>query len=811
MEENKQYEIVIVGQQPWDVEIGSNCKNIALELSKNHRVLYVNSPLKRSSLIKGLKSEKINKRIAVIKREEDALIKISKNLWNLYPDCIAESVNWLPDNFIFDFFNKLNNKRFADSISRAITNLNFKNFILFNDNDIYDSFYLKELLSPKLYIYYSRDYMIGTGFWKKHGPRLEPLLIAKSDIVMANSVYLTNYCKQYNRRSFYVGQGCEFDLFTDPSTIELPSEIKTIKSPIIGYVGFLSASRLDISIISKIATDNPHWNIVLVGPEDQSFSESILHQFENIHFTGSKPVEELATYIKNFDVCINPQVLNDLTIGNYPRKIDEYLAMGKPVVATKTEAMDIFSDYVLLANDKYEYQKLIEEALNTDSKEKQQSRIEFALSHTWENSVNEMRKAIRETFSNKHTDKKKLKNMPVFILGLNRFDSDIESTSFNIAKEFSNENDVYYIDNPFTVRDFINLKGTKAYDTRKEYFFRNSNRIIKKDGTDINIIIPPLGLSLNFFPEGIVYRKILQLKEMIISNCIKKIIKERNIEKFIFINAFNFHYPNIGKIIKPFLYIYHCVDPLIVDYDRKHGLVSENQIIREADLVICTSKQLYKEKKKINPNTYFIPNAADVEHFNKALEIENINTQNRLLRNIKRPIIGYIGNIERRIDYQLVINIAKKHPDKNFVFIGPVEKEFIPEAFLSVPNIYLPGKANYEDLPEILSQFDIAMIPFKKDEVSNTIFPLKLFEYLGAGRPVISTNFNQDLEEFTKESVVYCSDAASFSNAIDFILENDNEEKKQYRLKIATENTWNQRFIQLESFILEKIKSNSAS
>lgn len=804
MQENKLYDIVIVGQQPWDVEIGSNCKNIALELSKKHRVLYVNSPLKRSFLFKKNKDEKILKRLAIIKKKEKGLIKLSHNLWNLYPDCIAESVNWLPDNFIFDFFNKINNKRFSNSIKKALSELGFQNFILFNDNDIYDSFYLKELLRPNLTVYYSRDYMISTEFWKKHGPRLEPLLINKSDLAVANSVYLANYCKKYNDNSHYVGQGCEFDLFENPEEIALPKESQNLKKPIIGYVGLLSSYRLDIDILSKLAKDNPEWTFLLVGPEDNSFSKSILHEFKNIHFTGPKPLDQLASYIKSFDVCLNPQILNDLTIGNYPRKIDEYLAMGKPVVATKTEAMDVFADYVLLANNKYEYQQLIEEALNTDSIEKQAARIKFALSHTWENSVKLMYKAFDDSLKFKiEHNTIKLKETPILIFGLNRFDSDIESTSFNLAKEFAKENKVYYIDNPYTIRDYFNLKGSPAFLKRKKYFFTRHNRLMKKEICGVKIVIPPLVLSLNFFPEGLLYRTLLKFNEWLISKSIKKVIKQNNIKEFIFINAFNFHFPNIGKLLNPNLYIYHCVDPLKVNYDRKHGLISEELIVKECDLVICTSKQLYKEKKAINPHTYFIPNAADVEHFNKALYIHN--HDNTLLKGIKKPIIGYIGNIERRIDYDLVVNVAKQQPDKNFVFVGPVEKEFVPTQFLNTPNIYLPGKAEYEDLPAILSQFDIAIIPFKKDDVSNTIFPLKLFEYLGAGRPVISTNFNEDLKDFTKGSVSFCDDIESFSSSINNFIENDNTEQKLYRVKIAKENTWDHRFMELKDILKRNI------
>ncbi|WP_026903387.1 glycosyltransferase [Pedobacter glucosidilyticus] len=391
-------DIIIVGQQAWDTEIGSNCKNIAVEMAKHHRVLYVNSPLKRKALLKKEKDDSTKKRISIIQNKETNIFEVEPNLYTLYPDTILESVNFLPDNFIFDVINKINNKRFAKAIQKAIKALDFKDFVLFNDNDIYDSFYLKDYLKPKISIYYSRDFMLGTDFWRRHGNRLEPLLISKSDLAVANSVYLANYCKQYNEKAFYVGQGCDFELFTNPDLLYHPKDIPSQK-PIIGYVGNLSSLRLDLDIIEHIATGKPEWNIVLVGPMDHDFQQSKLHRIPNVFFLGQKAIKELPGYINSFDVCINPQKLNKVTIGNYPRKIDEYLALGKPVVATQTEAMETFSDYVYLAQDKTEYIQYINQALNENDINIKKQRINFALSHTWENSVIEIYKAINQVIT----------------------------------------------------------------------------------------------------------------------------------------------------------------------------------------------------------------------------------------------------------------------------------------------------------------------------------------------------------------------------------------------------------------------------
>lgn len=386
-------DIIIVGQQPWDTEIGSNCKNIALEFSKHNRVLYVNAPLDRRTVLKRASEPQIKKRLSSLKDQDQRLEQVQSNLWVYHPDVILESINWIKLGPLFDILNKYNNRQFGNSIKRAIDMLKFKDFFLFNDNDIFRCFYLKELLNPTASIYYSRDNMIATDYWRFHGLRLEPKLIAKSDICVANSAYLAAQCKIYNPNSWDIGQGCEVDIYLEENG-DTPKDIAGIRTPIIGYVGALTTMRLDIEILNYIASTRPDWNVVLVGPEDDAFKVSKLHKMENVHFLGPKDPMELPAYIHAFSVCINPQVVNDLTIGNYPRKIDEYLASGKPVVATRTGAMTIFEDHTYLADTKQDYVTLIEQALTDDNQERAADRKAFASSHTWERSVGEIYRYI---------------------------------------------------------------------------------------------------------------------------------------------------------------------------------------------------------------------------------------------------------------------------------------------------------------------------------------------------------------------------------------------------------------------------------
>src|SRR5437870_2826190 len=104
----KNKDIIVVGLQPWDTEIGSNCKNIALEFAKHNRVLYVNSPLDRITIKREAGKAAISKRIDLIKNNKTNLIQLSERMWNLYPRCVLESANWIPFTFLFRIINWFN-------------------------------------------------------------------------------------------------------------------------------------------------------------------------------------------------------------------------------------------------------------------------------------------------------------------------------------------------------------------------------------------------------------------------------------------------------------------------------------------------------------------------------------------------------------------------------------------------------------------------------------------------------------------------------------------------------------------------------
>ena len=397
-----------------------------------------------------------------------------------------------------------------------------------------------------------------------------------------------------------------------------------------------------------------------------------------------------------------------------------------------------------------------------------------------------------------------LKNKHIIIFSQMQFDGRLESTNYTMAKHLAKDNYVYYVDRPFTWKDYIKFKDTPEYKVRKPHFFSPGNSYIQTELPNLKIIISPPVPSINMLPEGPLYRAAVKFNEKIVAKRLKKVIKSLNIQDYIYINSYNYTYPNFHRLIKPVLTVYHCVDPLIEQYQIRHGLISEDIVVKSVDLVICTSKQLRDSKKKLNSNTFFIPNAANIAHSQKALDPQLPVAD--ILSDIQKPVIGYFGNIERRIDYDLLIQVLQQNPDKNFAFIGPVDIDYVEHIAFKEPNIFLKGAVPYHQMPLVLKGFDVAIIPFKKDEVSSSIFPLKLFEYLGSGRPVVSTDFNTDLNDFTGDTVTYCTNATEFTAAINKSL-NDSPNLQQKRLAVAAENTWEHRIKEIKNLLALNLES----
>ena len=258
--------------------------------------------------------------------------------------------------------------------------------------------------------------------------------------------------------------------------------------------------------------------------------------------------------------------------------------------------------------------------------------------------------------------------------------------------------------------------------------------------------------------------------------------------------------------------IYHCVDEIKAQPRMPIELIefAENQLLKDTNLVLTTSLELTSSRKPLNPNTFYFPNVCDYNHFSSALDSRTVIPDDLL--SIPSPRVGFIGALSGyKIDFSLLRFIAESRPDWSIVLIGKVG-EGDPQTNISLltglPNLYLMGPRNYEQLPPYLKGFDVGLLPNLINEYTKSMFPMKFFEYLASGTPVVGVDLPA-LEDF-KELACLEPTYEKFLHAIEKTLGGDVPDLDT-RLDAAKKHTYRDRTEQMLSLIDSFQNSDSES
>ncbi len=399
----------------------------------------------------------------------------------------------------------------------------------------------------------------------------------------------------------------------------------------------------------------------------------------------------------------------------------------------------------------------------------------------------------------------------IIYFSLFRWNGPYSSISVALAREFSRARRVFYINNPFTLKDSLTndpqIETVVPKVTAGKITFQPDEEF-----SNIITITPPFTYPINFLPEGMVYNKISEQNSKIIYNTVQQTIERYKIKKYVFINCFNpFYAPVLSKDFNPILNIYQCVDDISQeDYIARHGVRLENKAVKKADLTLVTSQELYRLKSPFTKNIQILNNAADNRNFSRAIS-EPFSRPAEIAK-VKTKIIGFIGNLdEARIDYELLKAVALGHPDKQLVLIGPLNNtQYKTLGLDKMSNITFTGPKEIEELPAYLKYFDVCIIPFAKNLLTKSIYPLKINEYLAAGKSVVSTNFSPDIASF-KDFIHLSNSQTDFVNLIDWAISDNSADKITARTKKAATNTWKNRIKEFEKLVepfLQKKKKN---
>jgi len=327
----------------------------------------------------------------------------------------------------------------------------------------------------------------------------------------------------------------------------------------------------------------------------------------------------------------------------------------------------------------------------------------------------------------------------IICFGFAEWDNPYKTNQHHLMSRLSKHNRVLFIESLGLRQPTLQPKDTKRIVKRLISWIKGVKKV-----SETLYIFSPLVLPFHKYLFVRVFNKIflhLQLKIVV--------------SKYNFKNPIIWSYiPNAIDFLGVWqekISVYHCVDELSANSRIPEQVVKrmEEEFIKKVDVTFVTAKTLFEEKRKYSDSVFYMPNVADFEHFNKALLNSTVIEPD--VSAIPSPRLGFIGAISNyKIDFELVDYLARKHAEWSFVFIGETgegEKTVDLTRIKENQNVYFLGGKDYTALPGCIKGFDICLLPNRLNEYTRNMFPMKFFEYLASGKPVVSTEL-QALREF---------------------------------------------------------------
>jgi len=245
--------------------------------------------------------------------------------------------------------------------------------------------------------------------------------------------------------------------------------------------------------------------------------------------------------------------------------------------------------------------------------------------------------------------------------------------------------------------------------------------------------------------------------------------------------------------LRPSQVVYHCVDDMAAQkgIDGPSFRAAEARFAASADLVFASSAPLAERLAEVSDHVVAMTNVADTERFAGALENGPVDPA---IAALPRPRIVFTGAIVRtKLNFELLVALARARPDWSIALVGPIgpgDPSTDVSALRREPNVHLLGKRRYEELPDVLRGADAALIPYDINELTASIFPMKVYEYLAAGLPVATTPLPSLAGV---EGIVTAADAEATVAALEELLQADGPEARADRSRLAESHSWENR------------------
>lgn len=263
--------------------------------------------------------------------------------------------------------------------------------------------------------------------------------------------------------------------------------------------------------------------------------------------------------------------------------------------------------------------------------------------------------------------------------------------------------------------------------------------------------------------------------------------------------------------------IYHCVDDYseVPNVDKEYVLGQQNIILQKANLVITVSPVMRDEFAKVvdSGKVHYLNNVAKFSFFNSALK-DNLEAPEDFKPVLEKglPVVGFMGNLASyKENLELLAEVAKENSDISFVFIGPIGSGEVGtdvSKLKALDNVYLLGPRDYDLLPAYFKYWDVAVIARRRNKANEGGFPLKYFEYLSSGLPVVVTGI-KSLAEFSSNPALgsVADTPVEFTNALKYWINMKRSDSVMWnellskRLKIASENSWEKRILDFDRIV----------
>ncbi len=628
-------------------------------------------------------------------------------------------------------------------------------------------------------------------------------LLLESDVVTATAAILHATVQRIRPDAILAPNGVRIqDFQVEPGADPPPDLAPVVRCgrPIIGYYGAL-ADWFDYELLAFAAQHSPQLSFVLIGPDyDQTVER--LPRAKNLTWLGPKPYDELPRYVQWFDVATIPFKINHITEATSPIKLFEYMAAGKPVVTTALPECRRHKG-VIVAESAEGFVAALAEALSRRHDPSYLNALrEEAAENSWDARVKTILYALGET----ETQPLRRSALPQAVLASESVAVEMEYSAdagLDVTEGSSAGPDILYFPiNPWGFRfqrseqllRQVAGSGQRVYHIEITQSGNNPDRrlaspqVVKVDSNLYQVRLE-LGGGLNL------YQKVLSqdVIDALLWN-LDQLRQWEMIDDAICMVAFPGWAPLTERLRAEFGYriVYDCMD-----HHRGFGniaetiLALEEGLVASADLLVVSSQVLYDTHSSRNSNTVLIRNAADFDHFHAP-------TNTGVLGAIPKPIIGYYGAISSWFDVGLIEATARRRPDWHFVLIGhSLGAELGALALL--PNVHFMGEQPYTSLPGYLAAFDVCCIPFRLNDLTRATDPVKFYEYLCSGKPIVSVRL-PELADYA-DCVYFADSPDEYVEAISKGLAERDDRLALRRIDLGRRNTWEARYADLAQAI----------